>query len=198
MDANTSNNNLNDVLENLKSQPADFWFDYLFKEYVFKHYEPEEGSPLDTVVPSEKREEVYDKWLEPNVTQDAADAFKEFTDWLNQIGEDASDIFNDFTDWIKNNIAKYPTLNDLIKDQAAPEDLTYDPKNFDPNTPEPDLDRDGIPDWLDPDMDNDGIPDSQDSDRDNDGIPDDIDPDPLTPEPNNPILRPIDTKRRGR
>lgn len=75
-------------------------------------------------------------------------------------------------------------VNDNMEDMGYAPDLTYDPSKFDPNTPAPDTDHDGIPDWLDLDMDGDGIPDGTDSDRDGDGIPDEIDPDPLAPNPN--------------
>lgn len=108
-------------------------------------------------------------------------------DYADEHNYDTTEMYNDIK-------SKWDQVTDYLNSDTPPEDsdLTYDPKKFDPNTPAPDLDRDGIPDWLDQDMDNDGIPDSQDSDRDNDGIPDDIDPDPFTPEPNPDDGHPFD------
>ncbi|WP_172633601.1 calcium-binding protein [Sulfuricurvum kujiense] len=100
-------------------------------------------------------------------------------DYADEHNYDTTEMYNDIK-------SKWDQVTDYLNDNGdtpSPDDLTYDPSKFNPNTPQPDLDHDGIPDIYDPDMDNDGIPDNQDSDMDNDGIPDDIDPDPLTPEP---------------
>jgi VCBS repeat-containing protein len=100
-------------------------------------------------------------------------------DYADEHNYDTTEMYNDIK-------SKWDQVTDYLNSDTPPEDsdLTYDPSKFDPNTPAPDTDHDGIPDWLDPDMDGDGIPDAEDSDRDGDGIPDEIDPDPLTPEPN--------------
>ncbi|WP_294872603.1 calcium-binding protein, partial [Sulfuricurvum sp. RIFCSPLOWO2_12_FULL_43_24] len=122
-------------------------------------------------------------------------------------GDKGKELMQELYDYI-NSLPHYQELTDaqraelaqMIKAGIQPweyqpnddPDLTYDPKNFNPNTPEPDTDRDGIPDLIDPDMDNDGIPNNQDTDRDGDGIPDDIDPDPFAPEPSPDDGHPFD------
>lgn len=110
-----------------------------------------------------------------DVSDTWSNIFDQVSDFIDKYNLDKP--LNDLFNWLDN------PENDIVDYPSSP-DLTYDPNKLTPITPDSDIDHDGIPDWLDPDMDGDGIPDAEDSDRDGDGIPDEIDPDPLTPEPN--------------